>query len=105
MSGDGVPEPRVGRVRFTFDWIFRNRRTGSLTFAQLPNLSLGVFLVASLVRRFVHLTDSPRAFLDVVVVASLAWWAVDEMIRGVNPWRRFLGAAVLAVLIVGRVSQ
>jgi hypothetical protein len=26
----------------------------------------------------------------------LVWWAVDELIRGVNPWRRFLGGAVLA---------
>jgi hypothetical protein len=26
-------------------------------------------------------------------------WAVDEVIRGVNPFRRILGAAVLASLI------
>jgi len=29
---------------------------------------------------------------------ALAWWAVDEVVRGVNPWRRCLGAGVLAFL-------
>ena len=30
----------------------------------------------------------------------LAWWAADEVLRGVNPWRRCLGAAVLAMLVL-----
>jgi hypothetical protein len=105
MSGGGRPEPRVGRVRSTFDWIFRSRKTGRVTVVQWPNFSLGIFLVASFVRRFVHLSGSPRSVLDVVVGVSLAWWAVDEMIRGVNPWRRSLGAVVLTALIVGLVSR
>jgi hypothetical protein len=49
-------------------------------------------------------TGTPRTLLDVVVAVSLGWWAVDEIIRGVNPWRRFLGAAGLVVLNVGSVS-
>jgi hypothetical protein len=28
------------------------------------------------------------------------WWAVDEIVRGVNPWRRILGAVVLAFVVV-----
>jgi hypothetical protein len=31
------------------------------------------------------------------------WWAVDEIVRGVNPWRRFLGAAVLVGAMVTRL--
>jgi hypothetical protein len=68
-------------------------------------LSLSIFLVASLIHRFVHLTGTPRTLLDVVVGVSLAWWAINEIILGVNPWRRFLGATILTVFIVGRVSQ
>jgi hypothetical protein len=33
--------------------------------------------------------------LKVVFKCGLLVWAVDELFRGVNPWRRFLGAAVL----------
>jgi hypothetical protein len=76
-----------------------------MTFAQFPNLSLGAFLVASLVRRLVHLTGTPRTAIDALVAVTLGWWALDEIIRGVNPWRRFLGAAVLTALIVSQVSH
>ena len=30
--------------------------------------------------------------------AFLGVWATDELVRGVNPWRQFLGVAVLAYL-------
>jgi hypothetical protein len=30
-----------------------------------------------------------------VVKAGLFIWAIDEILRGVNPWRRLLGIAVL----------
>jgi hypothetical protein len=72
------------------DWWFRNRETGGITIAQFPNVALGVFLGAAVVRWFVphgwfHST------LDLVALVALAWWAVDEVVRGVNPWRRLLG--------------
>jgi len=28
--------------------------------------------------------------LRVVATAALSWWAVDEIVRGMNPWRRLL---------------
>ena len=37
--------------------------------------------------------------LDGLVKASLVVWAVDELCRGVNPWRRCLGAALLVYVI------
>jgi hypothetical protein len=105
MRSDPTAGSRVGWVRSSFDWTFRNRKTGKVTVAQFPNWSLGIFLVASLVRRLVDPTHTPRTLLDVVVVVSLAWWAVDEVIRGVNPWRRFLGATVLTAVVVSRFFQ
>ena len=35
----------------------------------------------------------------VVATGSLIVWAVDEVVRGVNPWRRFLGVAVLIYVV------
>jgi hypothetical protein len=85
------------------DWWFRNRRTGEITIAQLPNVALWIFLAAVVVRWF--LPGGPaRTVLDVVALAGLAWWAVDEVARGVNPWRRVLGVAGCAFVISGAVG-
>jgi len=73
-----------------FDWWFRNRTTGQITIAQFPNVALGVFLGAVVVRWFVP-HGWLHAALGVVSLVALAWWAVDEVARGVNPWRRLLG--------------
>ena len=71
--------------------MFRNRGTGEITVAQFPNLALWIFL-GTVVARWVVPEDS-GAFtaLRVVALAALGWWALDEVVRGVNPWRRFLG--------------
>jgi hypothetical protein len=41
-----------------------------------------------------------RTALDVIADVALVYWAGDELIRGVNPFRRMLGAAVLAAAMV-----
>lgn len=105
MSDDPIPASRAGRLRSTVDWTFRNRKTGRLTFVQFPNASFGIFLVASVFRRFLHVTHTPGALLDTLAGVSLGWWAIDEIVRGVNPWRRVLGATVLTVLVANRVSR
>jgi hypothetical protein len=92
-------------MRRAFDWLFRDRRTGAVVIAQLPNPPLLVFLVAALLRR-VLLTDGPAAtVLQVVATAALVWWAGDEVLRGVNPFRRLLGASVLVATVAGLVLR
>jgi hypothetical protein len=86
-------------VHHTVDWLFRNRKTGRITIVQFPNAALGVFLVASVLGRLVHGNDALR----VIATTALLWWAADEIVRGVNPWRRLLGGAVLAGQIVNLV--
>jgi hypothetical protein len=105
MSDNRAPKALVGRTRSTFDWAFRNRNTGKVTMAQFPNLCLGIFLITLLVTRYLPITDTSHTLLDGVVGLSLAWCAADEIIRGLNPWRRILGATFLAVLIVERASR
>ena len=78
------------------DWLFLNRHTGRITIVQAPNLALWLFLVASVLRWLFDPSGGLRTALGVLSTAGLLWWAVDEVVRGVNPWRRFLGGAVLA---------
>jgi len=82
------------------EWLFRNRATGRLTIAQFPNAALGLFLVAATLRWLFDPTGSVGDAVDVVATGALVWWSVDEVVRGVNPWRRLLGGAVLAGQIV-----
>ena len=42
--------------------------------------------------------------LDVAVYAALGWWATDELVRGVNPFRRILGAVVLGSAVASLVG-
>ncbi len=85
------------------DWLFRNRRTGERTFVQLPNAPIIVWFVASVVHLFWDPSVAGWDVLTVVSTGALAFWACDEVLRGVNPFRRMLGAGVLVWLMVGLV--
>jgi len=86
-----------------FDWWFRNRRTGAITIGQSPNLPMGVVLAAIGARWIVASGSDARVVVDGVGTAALAWWALDEVVRGVNPWRRCLGAGG-CVLVAARLT-
>lgn len=83
------------------DWLFRDRTTGGYTVAQVPNAPLATFLVAAAVRAVASPAGAAGTALDVVAGVALAVWALAEVVRGVNPFRRLLGAGVLAVQVAG----
>jgi hypothetical protein len=87
------------------DWIFRDRKTNRIVVAQSPNLSLGLWLVTIIVRWIFNPDGRTGTAVDVIGTAALVVWAADEVIRGVNPWRRFLGAAVLGGLAASWISK
>jgi hypothetical protein len=80
------------------DWLFRSRRTGRITVFQLPNVALWIFIAAAVLGRLVD-----WRVVKAVAAGALVWWAVDEVLRGENPFRRLLGAAVLAFTVAGLV--
>ncbi len=86
------------------DWWFRSRETGRITVAQWPNLSLGIFLGAWVVRKVLDPAGTADTVLVVVAGAALVWWAVDELVRGVNPFRRVLGGVVLGWTVAGWIA-
>ncbi len=93
-------------LRRGVDWLVRDRSTGEVVVGQRPNLPILVFLGATVVRWLVVSTGlwtAPETVLRVVATLALAWWAVDELARGVNPLRRLLGAGVLVYLVLSRL--
>jgi hypothetical protein len=83
--------------------MFRDRATGKLVIAQCPNVLLTVWLACVLTGWLVHPTGRWSTVLSTVGTVALVIWAGDEMARGVNPWRRVLGAGVLVGLLLGWV--
>ena len=81
------------------NWLFRNRETGEITIAQAPNASLIVFLVATLVKVVFDPAGNVGRGVTIVSRGALAIWALDEIFRGVNPFRRLLGGVVLAGIV------
>ena len=82
-------------VRTAFDWFFRNRQTGRITIAQFPNAPLWIFIVATGLNAFVDADP-----LRWIATAALVFWGLDELFRGVNPFRRMLGALMLAGVLL-----
>ncbi len=83
------------RRRGPLEWMFRNRLTGGITVAQLPNAPLVVWFAASLVQRWWNPQVAGHDVLTAVSTGALLVWAADELVRGVNPFRRLLGAVAV----------
>lgn len=82
------------------DWFFRDRATGTVVIGQWPNLPLWLFGLAAGLSWTIEAAGLPAPAsvvlgLRIASAVCLAWWALDEVIRGVNPWRRCLGGGVL----------
>ena len=80
------------------DWFCRDRRSGRIVIAQWPNVWLWMFAIASVAGLSTGTAGPIGRGVHVAATASLAIWAGDEILRGVNPWRRCLGGVVLVGL-------
>lgn len=84
----------MNRVTGFVDWMLRDRTTGKLVAAQFPNIPIIIWFVATGLS--VVTTGTAHTILGYVATVALVVWAGDELLRGVNPFRRLLGAVVLA---------
>ncbi len=75
-------------------WWFRTS-DGTLALWQAPNAALSVWLVAVVLGWF-DLSTKHATAVDGVRHGALLVWALDEVVRGASPFRRVLGAVVLA---------
>jgi hypothetical protein len=85
-------------------WFFRNRRSGAITIVQAPNIVLWIVIIATVVKLTWPSAGNLSSTCSVVATGGLVVWAMDEIARGVNPWRRCLGTIVAAYAVATIVS-
>ena len=78
-------------------WWFRSSE-GRLTLWQFPNPALCIWLV-TLPLGWLDLSAAHTAAVDGIRHGALLVWSLDEVLRGASPFRRALGAVILAVQI------
>lgn len=93
MTSSTTIDPIAARPS-SASWWFRSS-DGSLTLWQLPNPALCVWLV-TLVLGWFELSAAHATAVDGIRQGALLVWALDEVVRGASPFRRTLGAVVLA---------
>ncbi|HUR79054.1 MAG TPA: hypothetical protein VMZ22_13985 [Acidimicrobiales bacterium] len=70
-------------MRRALRWLFVDRTTGRIVVAQWPNVPLWIYIVATILR------------WSLIASVALAVWAILEIVKGVNPFRRLLGGLVI----------
>jgi len=85
-----------------FDTLFRDQN-GEIVIAQPPNLTLSVWIGASLLQ--LAFTDDPiHQGLELVAFASIVTWSLQEAFAGVNYFRRMLGLVVFLFAIASQTT-
>jgi len=86
-------------------WWFEHRGTGQLTVAQFPNWPLFAIGGASVLRRLTDANTTVNDGAGWLITGLWLFWGGDELVRGVNPWRRLLGAGVIGWQIVRHLAR
>ncbi len=104
---DGFEHPSsFGHGRVTsIRWWFEDRETGQLTVAQFPNWPLFAIGGAAVLRRLTDAGTSVNDGAGWLITGLWLVWGGDELARGVNPWRRLLGAGVVGWQILRLVTR
>ncbi|WP_183095371.1 hypothetical protein [Nocardioides stalactiti] len=93
MTSPAVSEPARPR-RGSLDWWVRSK-DGRLAIAQFPNPAIFVWLAAVGLGQL-DLSEPDDRTLGGIRHGALLVWGLDELVRGSSPFRRVLGAGVLA---------
>lgn len=83
-----------------WNWMFRSRQTGQISIVESPNVLLSLWLATVVLRWTLRPSGVLADVVHVVGSGALVLWAVDELVRGLNPFRRALGVAVVCLEFV-----
>jgi len=91
----GAPRKATTLSPTSWRWWFENRNTGDVTVAQFPNWPLFAIGAATVVQQLAQSGSQLARGSDWAVTGLWLYWGGDELLRGVNPWRKLLGALVI----------
>ncbi len=94
-----------GALRAILDWYFRDPRSGRVVLGQRPNLPIILWGATLVARQLAEDGSDVERLLDWTSLAFLGWWAIDELVRGVDPFRRTLGLAGCLFVAWGVLSR
>jgi hypothetical protein len=97
-------EPKSSPGRRVIRWMFASRQSGRLTVSQWPNIWLWIFVILTVGLHVLHPRGSAGHLTRVLADVALLVWAGDELLRGVNPFRRILGLLVMGITIYSLIS-
>jgi hypothetical protein len=72
---------------------------------QWPNIPLAAYLLATIMHSVFRSGTAGSTVVAAVAAAALVIWAILEVARGVNPFRRGLGAVVLILVLVSALRH
>lgn len=90
-AAECAPEP--WRLRWWFE-----DRSGRLVIGQAPNVAAGAATGLQIISRTPFVPQRGRTVAGLLGQVATGLWGADELIRGVTPARRMIGAATLGVL-------
>lgn len=85
----------------SFSYKFWHDKDGNFVVWQKPNIFLWVWIIA-LVLSIVLGANTFTHYLGVLGGISIIIWALLELVRGVNYFRRTLGLLVLLLILISR---
>jgi hypothetical protein len=86
-----------------FDWTFRDRR-GRVVIGEPANTSIKLFAGGALVSLALP-HGRLRSAAGKFATAALTVWALGELFRGANPFRRSSGAIALLAIVFAWLTQ
>lgn len=84
-----------------FDTVFRNE-SGEIVIAQPPNISLSIWIGSSLLE-LVFAEGPIHEVLEIVAFTAIVVWSLQELLDGVNYFRRGLGLLVLVSVLTSKI--
>lgn len=100
LDGFQHPSSMGGGPITSIRWWFESRQTGQITVGQFPNWPLFAIAGATVLRRLTEAGSTVNDGAGWLVTGLWLYWGGDELLRGVNPWRRLLGAGVIGWQLV-----